>query len=77
MHKFSLSQVVTSFTHSSPTGTNSPVNLVFLSDPELLQDCKVHPPLASSDHRGFSMKPKPVKTRKVWLYQHGDYTKAH
>ena len=52
---FSLSQVVTSFTHLSPSVNNSLIGLAFLSQPELLLDCSTIHPLSSSDHLGISL----------------------
>ena len=75
MCNFSLSQVVTSFTHLSPSGNNSLIDLAFLSQPELLLDCSTIHPLSSSDHLGISLLSgnsplaNPTKSRKVWLYQ--------
>ena len=46
---FSLTQVVSSHTHISPSGTSSPLDYVLLSDLQLLHDCDTIPALATSD----------------------------
>ena len=73
---FSLTQVVSSHTHISPSGTSSLLDYVLLSDLQLL-DCDTIPALATSDHLGISLTlawvPKP---RKVWLYSLGYFEKA-
>jgi len=50
---------------------------------EHLQHCTIVPPLSTSDHLGVSIslqwKLRPanaMKSRKVWLYEQGDYFKA-
>ena len=55
--KFSLSQIVPLFTHMSPTGSSSLIDLALVSEASLspLQSCTTLPPLASSDHLGVSV----------------------
>ena len=85
MDSFSLSQVVTGHTHTSPTGRDSLIDLGFISNPSLLHTCTVIPPLANSDHYGvhtiFNLKSSASTftsqcPRKVWCYAHADFSKA-
>jgi len=85
MDSFSLSQVVTGHTHTSPTGRDSLIDLGFISNPSLLCTCNVIPPLANSDHYGvhtiFNLKSSAStftsqRPRKVWCYAHVDFSKA-
>lgn len=81
---FSLQQVVSSFTHISPNGPNSLIDLVLLSDPLYLHNCVTLPPLASSDHLGILLTMKlccpvhPIKNppRSVWIYNEADFGRA-
>ena len=80
MCNFSLSQVVPSHTHISPSGTHSLIDLAFISD---VNHCTTIPSLVSADHLGISLsvnlKPsmaKPCKPRKIWLYKNGNYSRA-
>ena len=85
MDSFSLSQVVTGHTHTSPKGRDSLIDLSFISNPSLLCSCTVIPPLANSDHYGvhtvFSLKSSAGAFTsqcpwKVWCYAHTDFSKA-
>ena len=83
LYSFSLSQVVTSHTHVSPAGTQSLIDLALLLNTEHLQYCTTIPPLSTSDHLGISLglrwkslAANPCKSRKIWLYKDGDYTRA-
>ena len=87
MLSFSLSQIVPSYTHKSPTGSTSLIDLALLSDTSLsqLQNCTTIPPLASSDHLGVSFtinwkpnsQPSNYHPRSVWVYKDADFTKAN
>ena len=75
---FSLTQVVSSHTHISPSGTSSLLDYVLLSDLQLLLDCDTIPALATSNHLGISLtlawnppRARVPKPRKVWLYSLG------
>ena len=83
LDSFSFSQIVPSFTHVSPSGTKSLIDLALLLRTEHLQHCTTVSPLSTSDHLGVSiplqwkLRPAdPMKSRKVWLYKQGDYLKA-
>ena len=83
LYSFSLCKVVPSYTHISPTGTKSLIDLALLSTTEHLQHCTTIPPLSTSDHLGISLvltwksgAANPCKSRKVWLYKEGNYTRA-
>ena len=80
---FSLTQVVSSHTHISPSGTSSLLDYVLLPDLQLLLYCDTIPALSTSDHLGISLalawnppRAKVPKPRKVWLYSLGDFEKA-
>ena len=75
LYSFSLCQVVPLYTHISPTGTKSLIDLALLSTTEHLQHCTTVPPLSTSDHLGISLvltwksrTANPCKSRRVWLY---------
>ena len=55
---FSLTQVVLSFTHVSPNGSKSLIDLALLADVSQLLNCSTIPPLSSSDHLGVSLSVK-------------------
>ena len=71
-------QVVPSYTHVSPNGSTSLIDLAFLSTPTLLRSCSVIPPLANSDHFGLLLdikwktntKQARSEKRKIWRYAH-------
>jgi len=80
---FSLTQVVSSYTYISPTGSPSLIDYALLSDTQLLLDCATIPPLSTSDHLGIGLtltwrlpQAKVCKSRKVRLYSQSDYEKA-
>ena len=84
LYSFSLHQVVPSFTHVSPNGNKSLIDLALLSEPSCLQSCTTIPPLLSSDHLGVSLAIKwktPTKVigskpRHIWIYKNADFSKA-
>ena len=81
MYSFSLVQVVPSFTHVSPNGSTSLIDLALLSDKK---NCTTLPPLSSSDHLGVSLaikwktptKPTYSESQRVWIYKDADFLKA-
>ena len=80
---FSLTQVVSSHTHISPSGTPSLLDYVLLSHLQLLLDCDTISAPATSDHLGIDLtlawnppRARVPKPRKVWLYSLGDIEKA-
>ena len=80
---YCLSQMVTQFTHVHHNGTKSIIDLLFVSDPQLVRSCFTIPPLSNSDHCGLNIElnlktiPKASKRRTVWRYCHADWEKAH
>ena len=83
MNTHGLSQMVTEFTHVHHNGTESTIDLLFVSDPHLVRSCFTIPALANSDHYGLKIElnlkaiPKIPKRRTVWRYCHADWEKAH
>ena len=78
---FSLTRVVSSHTHISPSGTSSLLDYVLLPDLQLLLYCDTIPALSTSDHLEINLawnppRAKVPKPRKVWLYSLGDFEKA-
>ncbi len=55
-HSLSLQQVVTEPTHVHHNGSTSLIDLVFVSNPLLINTCSVIPPLSNSDHNGLSLQ---------------------
>ena len=85
MQLFSLTQVVSSYTHVSPTGNTSLIDLALISNTSKVSQCQTISPLCNSDHLGVELDIK-VKntstcqisgTRTVWLYDHADFRKAN
>ena len=84
LYSFSLVQVVPSFTHVSPNGSTSLIDLALLSDTSCLQSCTTLLPLSSSDHLGLSLSikwknstnPTYSKSRHIWIYKDADFSKA-
>ena len=83
MDTYGLSQVVTEFTHHHHNGTKSIIDLLFVSDPQLVRSCFTIPALSNSDHHGLKVElnlktiPKVSNRRTVWRYCHADWEKAH
>ena len=71
-------------THINPSGFDSLLDLVLVSDSDRVSSCLPIPPLANSDHLGlclllFTSVPRnfSCKTpRVVWDYQCADFSKA-
>ena len=81
---FSLVQVVSEPTYTSPTGTTSLIDLVLISNSSMLSSCAVVPPLGTSDHKGVQLSlkwrtsnPRRTKPRKVWRYNQADFESAN
>ena len=55
MDFFSLNQVVTDYTHTSPCGNTSLIDLALTSSPAQTVTCDSIPPLANSDHNGLNL----------------------
>ena len=81
-----LSQAVTGYTHVSPSGHTSLIDLVLVTSPHHVHDCFVIPPLANSDHLGLHInldfkplaQPKCSRSyaRAIWRYSHADFPLA-
>ena len=81
---FSLSQVVSEPTHTSPQGNASLIDLALISDASKLISCSVVPPLGTSDHNGMQLSLKWRSTnhmkaakRKIWQYGLADFETAN
>ena len=85
MQCFSLTQIVPSFTHVSPCGNKSLIDLALLSDASKVSQCQTISPLSNSDHFGIELVLKmnttgtsrQSKKRTVWLYEQADFEKAN
>jgi len=73
------------YTSPNVNGRDSLIDLSFITNPSLLCNCTVIPPLANSDHYGvhtiFNLKSSAStftsqRPRKVWCYAHADFSKA-
>ena len=81
---FSLTQVVPSFTHESPRGSRTLIDLALLADVLNLLRCLTVPSLSLSDHLGVSIVLKcnssrrstPTTFRRVWMYHNADFSQA-
>ena len=59
MNTHGLSQMVTEFTHVHHNGTESTIDLLFVSDPHLVRNCFTIPALANSDNYGLKIESYP------------------
>ena len=64
---YCLKQTVTGPTHEHHDGYTSTIDLVFMSEPSMLQSCDTIPPLSNSDHLGITvtLRRKPAKAEKT------------
>ena len=83
LYSFSLTQVVPSYTHMTPSGTPTLIDIAMLSDIDHLKSCTTVPSLSTSDHLGVlltltlkSYAVSVVKSRSVWLYKDADFNRA-
>ena len=71
--------------HTGVTDTTATTTDTMLSSvPDLVADCKIIPPLGSSDHNGLIYgvnlrieKQPPQHPRKIWQYNHADFDLAN
>ena len=75
--------MVTGPTHEHHDGSRSTIDLVFMSEPSLLNQCDTVPPLSNSDHCGVLMdlsKKQAIaeksQGRLIWRYAYADWAKA-
>ena len=68
MSTYNLSQMATEHTHTHYNGTKSMIDLVFVSDPQLISSCTTIPPLRSTTTT--------AKRHVVWRYKHADWVEA-
>ena len=79
---YCLTQMVTEFTHIHHNGHRSTIDLVLVSDPQLVRSCCTIPALCNSDHHGLQVElnlksvHKPPMRRAVWRYSHADWEQA-
>ena len=83
MSTYALSQMVSGHTHVHHSGTSSTIDLLFTSNPSLINDCITIPALSNSDHLGLlarlclkSVNHIKAKTRTVWRYSLADWDRA-
>ena len=88
LSSFLLKQVVDGYTHSSPNGSVSCIDLALVSNLSQLRKCEVIPPLTDYDHGHsglqISISWKDVRRpavngngkRTIWKYSQADFTKA-
>ena len=84
LYSYSLVQVVPSFTHVSPNGSTSLIDLALLSDTSCLSSKLYHTPtIVILDHLGLSLSikwknstnPTYSKSRRIWIYKDADFSK--
>ena len=80
-----LDQSIVRQTHVNHDGNESTIDLVFVSEPSLLNSnsCDTIPPLSNSNHMGVliklfqkSSKAEKSQGRLIWRYAHADWDKA-
>ena len=79
-----MSQVVVGPTHTHHNGSQSTIDLVFVSNHIRVGSCETLPSLSSSDHYGVlvqivlrnSLHLVPSKGRLVWRYNYADWSLA-
>ena len=81
---YCLSQIVSGYTHVSPCGNTSLIDLALTTSPSQIKHCAIIPPLANSDHNGLKLEIEWKDTssrtysrrRTIWRYAHADFNKA-
>ena len=84
---FDLEQIVKEPTHVHHNHSLSIIEIIFLTNPHLVNLCSIVPPLSNSDHNGILIQmwwrqsgssscPNNSKGRKIWLYNHADWDRA-
>ena len=75
--------LVNDYTHFHHNGTSSTIDLLWASNPSLINDCATIPALSNSDHLGLLARlrlklvnPIKAKTRSVWRYRLADWDRA-
>ena len=83
MSTYSLFQMVNDYTHFHHNGTSSTIDLLWASNPSLINDCATIPALSNSDHLGLLARlrlklanPIKAKTRSMWRYRLADWDRA-
>ena len=85
LYTFSLSQVVPSYTHVTPNGRLSLIDLACLSNPAQVVLCNTISSLGTSDHLGIELSLKvhytntcqQSVTRNIWQFENADFEKAN
>ena len=83
LDSYCLSQIVPGYTHVSPCGNTSLIDLA-LTSPSQIKHCAIIPPLANSDHNVLKLEIEWKDTssrtysrrRTIWRYAHADFNKA-
>ena len=86
-HAFAFQQIVSEPTHVHHNGHASLIDLVFVSNPVLINSCDVIPPLCNSDHNGIFVQgswrsssrhncENHSKGRTIWHYSLADWERA-
>ena len=82
MSTLSLVQMVNNYTHVHHNSTATTIDLLFVSNPQLVHDCSTIPPLANADHFGLLVSLSlqtsytPKKSRTVWRYEYANWSAA-
>ena len=84
LDSYCLSQIVSGYTHVSPCGNTSLIDLALTTSPSQIKHCAIIPPLANSDHNGLKLEIEWKDTssrtysrrRTIWRYAHADFNKA-
>ena len=63
---FSLTQVVSSYTHVCPTGNTSLIDLALISNTSKVSQCQTISPLCNSDHLGVELD---IKVKNISMCQ--------
>ena len=82
-----VEQIVKEPTHVHHNHSLSIIDLIFLTNSQLVNLCSIVPPLSNSDHNGILIQmrwrqsgssscPNNSKGRKIWLYDHADWDRA-
>ena len=81
---FNLCQIVTTATHNNPSGSDSLIDLVYVSKSSFLSSCDIIAPLANSDHNSLiiclqksNFTPEVSSSERiVWNYAKADFCKV-
>ena len=81
--QFSLTIIPTGHTRVTDSSETT-IDIVLTTNPICTNNCSIVSPLGSSDHFSLfvsinllGLRPKPINPRKIWRYDHGNFSLAN